>query len=156
MKIELTVIDYTIVLIPLSVIGAIVFPSLISSFCGNYKISEPEGEHYTTTIARVQQAHYVEFGSFTKELSMKMFGVPKETNNYQYSMIVEEGEVIISGQTKNKELHSYRGYVWLDDKTDGTMMMVCATQKPGMPAQVAVRDVRNFNKPCEFNRRPRC
>ena len=155
-KIKLTAIEYVVVAILLLILGIIAFPSLLSSGCGNRKISQPEGERYTATIARVQQAHYIEFGTFTKQLSRKMFGIPESTENYQYSMVTAEDEVLILGQAKSKELRSYRGYVWLDDETNKTMSIVCATQQPGMPAQTAVRDVRNFDQPCESNRNLRC
>lgn len=116
---------------------------------GQYeKARQSEGQTYTGTMNRAQQAFYIENGRFATSLDELKAGIPTESESYSYSTTVVNGEAISVAEAKNKEIRSFKGIVRIES-TGRAQSLLCTTSGPGMRASAADRSASNFKEACE-------
>lgn len=87
-----------------------------------------------SSMNRAQQAYYAENGSFTDSLPKLGIGIRAQNPNYNYSMILSNEAVFNYGISRESDLYSYVGGVFLvgDIDTDiSTKTIVCVANLPG-------------------------
>ncbi|MEG4443078.1 type IV pilin-like G/H family protein [Microcoleus sp. AT9_B5] len=99
-----------LLLMGIVVMGAIALPSFLRQ-AGKAKGSEPQ--HYVNAMNRSQHAHFAEKGAFATSVNALEIGIKTETATYKYSVSVTEKSAFSYGVSKEKDLKSYVGGVFL-------------------------------------------
>ena len=124
-----------------------------------YTCADPQSEavSFIGATARAQKAYYASHLKFADSLEDLEIGLPLETNHYDFQMWVrpqngpfDRGvgapEVIVIGRTKQPEIRSYGGIVFLDGK-GRPVSQICETRKPGQdfPVLEMMSDFKTIN-----------
>jgi hypothetical protein len=103
------------------------------------KAIQAEGKTYVGSLNRASQAYFVEMNSFTGDIDKLGVGIPKESRNYSYSLVLVDAKKAVQtiAIAKRDDVKSYTGltYVTSDNSTN---RIVCesdrpTTQKPAPP-----------------------
>ncbi|MEM9771257.1 MAG: type IV pilin-like G/H family protein [Cyanobacteria bacterium P01_D01_bin.73] len=110
---------------------------------------QSEGQTYTGTMNRTQQAFYVETARFAESLDELKAGVPNTTDSYQYTTQVIAGKAVSLAQSQNPQLRSFKGIIEIDETKGISRSALCITSEPRMPAEEADRDAKDPSQACE-------
>ena len=100
------------------------------------KAKESEGKQYVSSMNKAQQAYYAENTGFTSSVANLGLGIRTETGNYKYSISTGNKAVFNYGVSKQGNLKSFVGGVFLIGTT--TQTILCQTNaanktKPANP-----------------------
>ncbi len=126
-----TVLSGVVVILPL-----ISLPSLLNS---TNKARQAEAKHYVSAMNKAQQVYHTEFTNFVTQDNQKGWdklgiGIRNETKNYKYSFYGNNKAVFSYGISKQEELKSYVGGVFLVPDKRGkkrTPTIICESNYPG-------------------------
>ena len=79
-----TLIELLVVIIIIGILAAIALPSFLNQ-ANKARFAEAKG--YVMTMARLQQAHYMEKGTFAKSPAQLSLGTSLSSNSFDYSII---------------------------------------------------------------------
>lgn len=156
-----TIID---VVVAIAIFGLLTLATLPSQISQAQNSKEAEGRQYVASINRVQQAFYLENGTFVTQNSPEAWGslgigIKTQTSNYKYSISPIDNigvNAFVDASVINKHLRNYTGVVGLiapsaqSEKT--TQGIVCQTKDPG--AAPARGTVSGAEVVCPGNARP--
>jgi hypothetical protein len=94
-----------------------------------------ESAQHVGSLARSQQAFYLEESRFAKSLSeLKLDQSYSSSENYNYSIEVHEEKAFIYGKPKHPSMKSYVSGVFVqkDQKEITTISIICVALKPGL------------------------
>ncbi|BAZ52133.1 general secretion pathway protein H [Nostoc sp. NIES-4103] len=133
-----TLIELLVVVIIIGVLAAIALPSLLGQV---NKAKQAEAKNNIGTINRAQQAYFLEYQGFAKDMSTLQVGVKSQTENYFYSVVTENstGYGLIYASAYKKALKSYYGAVGTqlgDGATSEALTVAIACESPD-PTSVA-------------------
>ncbi|MBD2452584.1 prepilin-type N-terminal cleavage/methylation domain-containing protein [Nostoc sp. FACHB-87] len=94
-----TLIELLVVVIIIGVLAAIALPSLLGQV---NKAKQSEARNGIGAINRAQQAYFLEYQSFTTELTQLGVGIKTQTDNYKYSSEIKGSGTNIAGIISNK------------------------------------------------------
>jgi len=127
-----TLIEVLTVVIIISLLAAISYPSLLSQA---NKAKQSEAKQYVGTLNRSQQAYFLEKNEFAPDMASLINPVPESTNNYDYTFKVDTDSVINYGKSKGEALKSYAGMAaiaYIDSTSDATTTAIlCEAIAPG-------------------------
>ncbi|MBD2492971.1 type IV pilin-like G/H family protein [Nostoc sp. FACHB-280] len=109
-----TLIELLVVVIIIGVLAAIALPSLLGQV---NKAKQSEARNSIGAINRAQQAYFLEFQSFSTDLSQLGVGIKTQTDNYDYSSIISGSSATVAGvishkaQARKPALKAYVGIV---------------------------------------------
>ena len=121
-----------------SIISGIFFPVFLNS---PHKSKQSEAKQYVSSMNREQQAIFIEKSAFATSVNALGLGIKTETTNYKYSLRATKKVGFNYGVSKEKELKSYVGGVFLvsakifepkavkDEIT--TTSILCGADSPG-------------------------
>lgn len=122
-------------------ISALTLPVLFSTVSEaqvsqTVKAKEIEGKQYVSSMNKAQQAYYAENTGFTSSIANLGLGMKSETPNYKYSISTENKAVFNYGVSRDANLKSFVGGVFLIGTT--TRIILCqtnaaSTTKPANP-----------------------
>ncbi|MBH8564848.1 prepilin-type N-terminal cleavage/methylation domain-containing protein [Nostoc sp. CENA67] len=131
-----TLIELLVVVIIIGVLAAIALPSLLGQV---NKAKQAEAKNNIGTINRAQQAYFLEYQGFAKDMSTLQVGVKSQTENYYYSVVTTTGYGIVYASASKKALKSYYGAVGTqlgDGATSEALTVAIACESPD-PKSVA-------------------
>ncbi len=141
-----TLIELLVVVIIIGVLAAIALPSLLGQV---NKAKQAEPKNNIGTINRAQQAYFLEYQGFAKDLSTLQVGVKSNTENFYYSIVTTANIGIIYASAYKKALKSYYGVVGTQQgqgATSEALTVAIACESPD-PLQVANYDaIENLDK----------
>ncbi len=115
----------------LGLLGAITLPSFFNQACA----CKEEAPTYVNSLARSQQAFFLENGKFSNSWTALELGVPSETESYRYDVIAQERKAIAYATPKRPKLHGYVSGVFLPpsqlEAKQTSAVIVCKAQQPG-------------------------
>ena len=88
-------------------------PSTLSYLSQSNRAKESEAKMYVGYMNRAQQAIFIEKSSFATSVNALGLGIKTETTNYKYSLRATKKAGFNYGVSKQKELKSYVGGVFL-------------------------------------------
>jgi Type IV pilin-like G and H, putative len=96
---------------------------------------QSEGLQYVFTMARAQQAYFLENEKFSGSIKDLGLGNSSETENYSFRTITQgnqKQQVMMTATAKKPEIKSYIGVVYVvkDKKNIVTQSAICETEKP--------------------------
>ncbi len=97
------------------------------------KAAEGEGKAYVNSMARGQQAYFIEYGEFAEALDDLGIGIKAETENYRYAVDqTDEFEAHMAATPKNADLKSYVASVFIigDEDSPTLVSIVCESNAP--------------------------
>ncbi len=100
------------------------------------KAKEAEGKQYVSSMNKAQQAYYAENTGFTSSIANLGLGIKPETPNYKYSISTENKAVFNYGVSRQANLKSFVGGVFLIGNTTKTIICqanAASTTKPANP-----------------------
>ncbi|MBH8554590.1 prepilin-type N-terminal cleavage/methylation domain-containing protein [Nostocaceae cyanobacterium CENA357] len=103
-----TLIELLVVVIIIGVLAAIALPSLLGQV---NKAKQAEPKNNVGTINRAQQAYFLEYQGFAKDMSTLQVGVKSQTDNFYYSVVTTADLGIVYASAYKKALKSYYGAV---------------------------------------------
>jgi type IV pilus assembly protein PilA len=86
------------------------------------KAKEAEGKQYVSSMNKAQQAYYAENTGFTSSVANLGLGIKTETVNYKYSISTADKAVFNYGVSRNANLKSFVGGVFLIGTTTKTIL----------------------------------
>jgi len=109
---------------------------VIPSFTGSAdKAMQSEAKQYIGAMNRSQQAYFLEEGNFTNEFDELGLGLKSETTNYTYSTYATLLSAINYSVSRQSDLKSYVGGVFLGDAEETgeltTFAILCETKDKG-------------------------
>ncbi|MGG6267689.1 type IV pilin-like G/H family protein [Leptolyngbya sp. AN03gr2] len=125
-------------LVTISIGAAIILPSFL--YAGQAtKGKQSEARVYVGTLARSQQAYYIEQERFAQSLSELSNPVPSETTNYSYNIsVVDSNAIHVTATAKTSGLRSYSAAVYaVKDEISGetnTITKTCEADRPSKSA----------------------
>jgi type IV pilus assembly protein PilA len=131
-----TLIELLVVVIIIGVLAAIALPSLLGQV---NKAKQAEPKNNVGTINRAQQAYFLEYQGFAKDMSTLQVGVKSQTENYYYSVVTTANLGIVYGSAYKKALKSYYGAVGTElgsGATSEALTVAIACESPD-PSSVA-------------------
>ncbi|MFN6571509.1 general secretion pathway protein GspG [Nostoc minutum NIES-26] len=133
-----TLIELLVVVIIIGVLAAIALPSLLGQV---NKAKQAEAKNNVGTINRAQQAFFLEYQGFAKDMSTLQVGVKSQTENFFYSVVTTADLGIIYASAYKKALKSYYGAVGTQTGAGATsealtVAIACESPDP--------KDVANF------------
>ncbi|MEJ1933675.1 type IV pilin-like G/H family protein, partial [Nostoc sp. NIES-2111] len=131
-----TLIELLVVVIIIGVLAAIALPSLLGQV---NKAKQAEPKNNVGTINRAQQAYFLEYQGFAKDMSTLQVGVKSQTENYFYSVVTTATMGIVYGSAYKKALKSYYGAVGTElgsGATSEALTVAIACESPD-PTSVA-------------------
>ncbi|MEG4571286.1 type IV pilin-like G/H family protein [Microcoleus sp. N3A4] len=99
-----------VLLMGIGVIGAIALPSFLNA---SNKPMISEAKQYVGSMSRGQQAYFAEKNAFSSSVKALEIGIKTETTNYKYSVRATKKAAFSYGVSKDKQLKSYVGGVFL-------------------------------------------
>lgn len=118
-------------LVLLGIVSAIALPSFLSQA---NKAKQAEAKSFVGSMARAQQAYYLEKETFSDSIENLNIGVKSDTNNYRYQILPQAGKksVMITAQAKSERLKSYTGAVFAVKKGQEVITVggICETDRP--------------------------
>ncbi|MEK0179040.1 MAG: general secretion pathway protein GspH [Oscillatoriales cyanobacterium] len=107
--------------------------SLFFSGSSPQKAKQSEAKQYVDSINKAQQAYFAEESVFRTSVEALGLGLKTETANYKYSLRATQKAVFNYGVSKQKELKSYVGGVFVVSVKDGssTRRILCQADSPG-------------------------
>ena len=127
-----TLIELLVVIIIIGILAAIALPSFLNQAA---KARQSEGQTYTGTLNRTQQAYYVEnakFAEFNAGNDQLKAGVPAETDSYTYASAPTDTQAVSTATTKAAELKGFEGTVRIDPNTQQAEAKLCITDTAGI------------------------
>ncbi len=100
------------------------------------KAKEAEGKQYVSSMNKAQQAYYSENTGFTSSIANLGLGMKSETPNYKYSISTGNKAVFNYGVSRDANLKSFVGGVFLIGTTTRTILCqtnAASTTKPANP-----------------------
>jgi type IV pilus assembly protein PilA len=100
------------------------------------KAKESEAKQFVNSMNRAQQAYYAENAGFTSSVSNLGIGIKAETANYQYSISTGNKAVFNYAVSRDANLKSFVGGVFLIGNTTQTILCqanTASTTKPANP-----------------------
>ncbi len=97
---------------------------------------QSEAKTYIGSMNRAQQAFFLEKNYFAGNLAVLAIGIPSETENYKYQVMVLDSTKAVQNIAiaKGEELKSYTGLVYLakmpDSQEPYTLTLICESLKP--------------------------
>jgi hypothetical protein len=88
-------------------------PSTLSYLSQRNRAKESEAKMYVGYVNRAQQAIFIEKSAFATSVNALGLGIKTETTNYKYSVRATKKAGFNYGVSKEKELKSYAGGVFL-------------------------------------------
>ncbi|BAY37141.1 general secretion pathway protein H [Nostoc sp. NIES-2111] len=137
-----TLIELLVVVIIIGVLAAIALPSLLGQV---NKAKQAEAKNNVGTINRAQQAFYLEYQGFAKDMSTLQVGVKSQTENFFYSVVTEgttQYGLVYATAYKNA-LKSYYGAVGTikgDGATSEALTVAIACESPDPTKKDAFAD----------------
>ena len=119
-----------------------------------------EARSFVGSMNRAQQAYYIEFSRFAKDLKSLQMGVPAETDHYSYRVVPQKNakSVMMIAKAKREGLRSYTGAVFAvkQGKTEITIAQICETTTPSQTPPVMPSFPKNSQEPiqCAAGSRP--
>jgi len=122
-------------------IAALTLPVLFSTVSEaqvsqTVKAKESEGKQYVSSMNKAQQAYYAENTGFTSSVPNLGLGIKSETANYKYSISTGNKAVFNYGVSRNPNLKSFVGGVFLIGTTTNTILCqtnAASTTQPANP-----------------------
>ncbi|MEG3988082.1 type IV pilin-like G/H family protein [Microcoleus sp. S28C3] len=99
-----------LLLMGIGVMGAIALPSFLNA---SNKPMISEAKQYVGSMSRGQQAYFAEKSAFSSSVKALEIGIKTETTNYKYSVRATKKAAFGYGVSKDKQLKSYVGGVFL-------------------------------------------
>lgn len=123
------------------------------------KARESEARSYVGSMARAQQAYFLENEQFAATLEDLKLGIQSETDNYRYQIVPQEGNpdrILATATAKRAGLRSYASAVFVVDsegEEKTTQMDICVTKRPSrippaMPTLTKAEDSDSFEVEC--------
>ena len=120
-------------------VGAIALPSFLNA---SNKPMLSEGKQYVASMNKGQLAYYAETSVFSTSVEALGLGIKTETKNYKYSVRTTKTAVFNYGVSKQKDLKSYVGGVFVIpaakqvdlnsyNMTITTTYILCIADSPG-------------------------
>jgi type IV pilus assembly protein PilA len=88
-------------------------PSTLSYLSQRHRAKESEAKMYVGSMNRAQQALFIEKSAFATSVNALGIGIKTETENYQYSILTTKKATFNYGVSKQKDLKSYVGGVFV-------------------------------------------
>jgi type IV pilus assembly protein PilA len=127
-------IELLVVILVLMVLAAIFLPRFLNQKTCAYRRIEPS--QYVRSIARSQQAFYLEESRFAKSFSELKLNQAyySSSKHYDYSIEVHDEKTFIYGKTKHPSMKSYVSGVFVqkDQKELTTGSINCVALNPGL------------------------
>jgi WD40 repeat protein len=111
--------------------------STINDNVDEIKFKQSEAEQNISSIAKGQQANFVEFNNFSDNIRALGLAIEPETENYSYEIpVVNSSFVVFTATAKDKQLKSYSGIVHLIEIGGYTTTkgMICETDRASSTA----------------------
>ena len=124
-----TLIELLVVIIIIGILAAIALPSFLNQAA---KARQSEGQTYTGTMNRTQQAFYVENAAFAADLAALKAGVPDETDSYTYTTAGAADNAVSIATSKAAELKGFDGTVQINGNTQQAEAKLCITADAGI------------------------
>ncbi|MEG4327621.1 type IV pilin-like G/H family protein [Microcoleus sp. AT3-A2] len=99
-----------VLLIMIGVFVLLVRPSFLKKVTN---IKQSEAREYVSSINQGQQAYFAEKNVFSTSVKALGIGIKTETENYQYSLVTTKKATFNYGVSKQKDLKSYVGGVFV-------------------------------------------
>ncbi|NQE33306.1 type IV pilin-like G/H family protein [Microcoleus asticus] len=99
-----------LLLMGIGVMGAIALPSFLNA---SNKPMISQAKQYVGSMNRGQQAYFAEKNAFSSSVKALEIGIKTETTNYKYSVRATKKAAFGYGVSKDKQLKSYVGGVFL-------------------------------------------
>ncbi len=115
------------------------------------KAKESEGKQYVSSMNKAQQAYYAENTGFTSSVANLGLGMKSETPKYKYSISTGNKAVFNYGVSRDANLKSFVGGVFLIGNTTKTILCqtnTASTTKPANPLN------KNGTLACSANTTP--
>jgi type IV pilus assembly protein PilA len=132
--------SWTLLLICM-LIALIDLPSTLSYLSQRNRAKESEAKIYVGFMNRAQQALFIEKSAFATSVNALGIGMKKETTNYKYSVRATKQTALNYGLSKQKDLKSYVGGVFVIPATKvdsnssknkiATTSILCRADSPG-------------------------
>lgn len=136
-----TLIELLVVVIIIGVLAAIALPSLLGQV---NKAKQAEPKNNVGTINRAQQAYFLEYQGFAKDMSTLQVGVKSQTDNFYYSVVTTANLGIIYASAYKKALKSYYGAVGTElgsGATSEALTVAIACESPDPTSVTAFANV---------------
>jgi Tfp pilus assembly protein PilE len=102
--------EWLVLLIVIGVFVWIVRPSFLAKV---RNINQAEAREYVSSINKGQQAYFAERNVFSTSVKALGIGIKTETENYKYSLLTTKKATFNYGVSKQKDLTSYVGGVFV-------------------------------------------
>jgi len=102
--------EWLVLLMVIGVFFWIVIPSFMAKVTN---IKQAEAREYVSSINKGQQAYFAEKNVFSTSVKGLKIGIKTETENYQYSLLTTKKATFNYGVSKQKDLKSYVGGVFV-------------------------------------------
>lgn len=123
-----TLIELLVVIIIIGILAAIALPSFLNQAA---KARQSEGQTYTGTMNRTQQAFYVENAKFAENLTKLKAGVPASTDSYGYKTAISEGNAVSTATSTGDALRGFEGTIRINETTQQADAKLCITNTAG-------------------------
>jgi type IV pilus assembly protein PilA len=90
-----TLIELLVVIIIIGILAAIALPAFLNQA---NKAKQSEAKTNSGSMARAQQAYYLEKNTFASQVDNLGLGIPTQTNNYKYLIAYTAGDTVVSNQ----------------------------------------------------------
>ncbi len=127
-----------LLLMGIVVISAIALPSFLNQ---GGKAPQSENKQYVSAMNKAQQAVFIETSAFATSFDALGLGIKTETTNFKYSIRATKKAAFHYGVSKEKDLKSYVGGVFLlpaknfdphaDKEEKTTTSILCESDSPG-------------------------
>ncbi len=124
-----------LLIIGLGVMNAIALPLFLNS---TNTSKQSEAKEYVSSMNKAQQAYLAEKGAFATSVNALGIGIKTETTNYKYSVRATKQTVFNYGVSKQPQLKSYVGGVFVTQVKSNnakdeitTESILCSADKPG-------------------------
>ena len=146
-----TLIELLVVIIIIGILAAIALPSFLNQAA---KARQSEGQTYTGTLNRTQQAFYVENAAFAEDLAALKAGVSAKTESFLYASgkgtVDGETGAVSTAENRAPELKSFRGDVKIDPTTQQAEARLCITELAGKTPDTAAKSASSPANDCKF------
>jgi type IV pilus assembly protein PilA len=126
-----TFVELLVAIAIVGILAVVALPSFLNQKACAHK--GPEAQTYVGSLARTQQAYFLEEGRFTSSFNSLGLGVSSETKNYMYSVEGSKDKAFAFGKTKTPQLKSYVAGVFVDPaEKSRTTTIRCIAKEAGM------------------------
>lgn len=142
-----TLIELLVVIIIIGILAAIALPSFLNQAA---KARQSEGQTYTGTMNRTQQAYYVENAGFAADLATLKAGVPATTDSYGYATVGAD-TAVSTATSAAAELKGFEGTIQINPDTQQAEAKLCVTNAAGKGlGPGAAKSATSSEKACAF------